>query len=265
MERRQQINWVVCSTNPFAILCTCSVYHFRIAANSPATFETPQLNADGSDTPLSRLSGQTRHSNASKASSKAPSDGHSLDSFLSTYTSEDNNSFQELIESADKRLRQKFSVLYDAEKDTALAIANSLTVPSIEQQFEPIDGPKSVCIFTSFSSDHSIDDYFDVFALQLETWKYKNKNYIMYVPDGVDLTREEKLEMAKQKQEIDYSNTRLNQMPFDEQANKNAMQVGRFILHSHSFHDLIESKLIQNFAGQKYNRSNRHRWQSPDC
>lgn len=131
----------------------CNIF----VANSPATFETPQLNADGSDTPLSRLSGRTGRSNASRTSSRAPSDGHSLDSFLSTYTSEDNNSFQELIESADKRLRQKFSVLYDAEKDTALAIANSLTVPSIEQQFEPIQGPKSVCFLSIISADISTE------------------------------------------------------------------------------------------------------------
>lgn len=42
----------------------------------------------------------------------------------------------------------------------------------------------------------------------------------MYVPDGVDLMKEEKLEMAKQKQEIDYSNTRLTNNPFDEQQSK---------------------------------------------
>lgn len=151
VARRQQINWVV------SVLCircqqfarqTHLICIHRCVANSPATFETPQLNADGSDTPLSRISGHTRRSNASKSSNRTPSDGHSLDSFLSTYTSEDNNSFQELIESADKRLRQKFSVLYDAEKDTALAIANSLTVPSIEQQFEPIEGQKPVSVLS---------------------------------------------------------------------------------------------------------------------
>lgn len=199
----------------------------RFAADSPATFETPQLNVDGSDTPFSRISGQSRRSNTSKTSSNAPSDGHSLDSFLSTYTSEDNNSFQELIESADKRLRQKFSVLYNAEKDTALAIANSLTVPSIEQQFQPIEGPKSVCTLHLPRHMSISCKQFSIilFHLQLETWTYRNKNFIMFVPDGVDLTREEKLEMAKQKQEIDYSNTRMKHISFDEDLCKNSIQV----------------------------------------
>lgn len=42
----------------------------------------------------------------------------------------------------------------------------------------------------------------------------------MYIPDGVDFTAEEKIEMAKRKQEISHSNTRLNMNPFDESQNK---------------------------------------------
>lgn len=80
----------------------------------------------------------------SSKSQKAPSDGHSLDSFLSSYTSEDNCSFQELIETADKKLRQKFAVLYKAEEETALAVAHSLSLPNIEDQFRAIEGTKKV-------------------------------------------------------------------------------------------------------------------------
>lgn len=84
-------------------------------------------------------------------SSKSPSEGHSLDSFLSHYTSEDNNSFQELIETADKKLRQRFAVLYEAETSTAAAIANSLELPSIENQFRAIEGNKQVYIVVEFT------------------------------------------------------------------------------------------------------------------
>lgn len=93
------------------------------------------------------MSTTSRISNASKLSNKSNksiSDGHSLDSFMATYTSEDNQSFEELIEAADEKLRQKFSSLYDAEKSTTLAIENNLKLPSIEQQFEAIEGPKHV-------------------------------------------------------------------------------------------------------------------------
>lgn len=119
-------------------------------AESPATFETPQR--DGA-TPWNSTPGSVlfRERNAdaqstisASSSKKAPSDGHTLDSFLQTHTSEDNCSFQELIESADKKLRQKFSVLFEAEEQTALAIAQSLSLPNIEDQYKEICGPKKV-------------------------------------------------------------------------------------------------------------------------
>lgn len=126
---------------------------FFCSAESPATFETPRRDSIPSprssfSTPIASTSYQDQNldvlSTVSSKNSKAPSHGHSLDSFLSSYTSEDNCSFEELIESADKKLRQKFSVLFDAEEETALAIAQSLSLPSIEDQFKPICGPKTV-------------------------------------------------------------------------------------------------------------------------
>lgn len=86
-------------------------------------------------------------STTSKKSKNAPSDGHTLDSFLATHTSEDNCSFEELIDTADKKLRQKFAVLYEAEEQTALAIAESLNIPKIEDQFREFIGPKKVISF----------------------------------------------------------------------------------------------------------------------
>lgn len=122
-------------------------------AESPATFETPQRedawNQSTFSTPGSSIfrdKHSDTHSTTSKRSKKAPSDGHTLDSFLAAHTSEDNCSFQELIDTADKKLRQKFAVFYEAEEKTALAIAHSLDLPKIEDQFKEICGPKTVNI-----------------------------------------------------------------------------------------------------------------------
>lgn len=122
-------------------------------AESPATFETPQRedpwNQSTFSTPASatfRDKNSDTQSTTSKRSKKAPSDGHTLDSFLCAHTSEDNCSFQELIDTADKKLRQKFAVFYEAEEQTALAIAHSLDLPKIEDQFKAIVGVKSVSI-----------------------------------------------------------------------------------------------------------------------
>ncbi|XP_037048566.1 splicing factor ESS-2 homolog [Bradysia coprophila] len=168
--------------------------------DSPATFETPMSKPDA--TPGSEMyTPQTKRSNQSPAESSVtktvPSENHSLDSFLCTYTSEDNHSFQEIIELSDRKLRQKFAVLYDAETETAKQMTMAMVLPSIEKQFKAVEGSKP-----------------------LDMWTYKNRNYVMYVPDGVELTKEEKLEMAKRKQEVVYSNTRLQHNPFDDKQSK---------------------------------------------
>lgn len=79
-------------------------------------------------------------------------------------------------------------------------MAKSLALPPIEDQFVAIEGPKKV-----------------------EMWKYTNKNTVMYVPDGVQLTKEEQLDMARNRQEVVHNNTRLAQNPWDEQKNREAI------------------------------------------
>lgn len=164
---------------------------------SPATFETPIRNpTDSIRSNQSKSSVSSKKSNSSQ-SSKCPSEKHSLDSYLDSYTSEDNNSFQEIIEAADFKLRQKFAVLYQAEIIQAIKMEKVQALPSIEKQFDAIEGSKVV-----------------------DTWTYTNRNYIMYVPDGVQLTKEEEIEMAKRKMKIIHNNTRLQKNPFDDKQNK---------------------------------------------
>lgn len=167
---------------------------------SPATFETPIRE------PSSQRSTKSTSSNKSE---KSISDGHSLDSFLSNYTSEDNESFQEIVESAEQKLHQKFAVLFNAEQLSIDHQQKSMILPSLEKQFEEADPMRTI-----------------------DTWTYKNKNYIMYVPDGVELTDQEKMEMANKKQKINHTNTRLTKNPFsvakatDKLVNKSDGKIG---------------------------------------
>lgn len=131
------------------------------------------------------------------SSRKTISESHTIDSFFEKYTSEDNQSFEEIIEAADERLKQRFAILYEAEDKSSEILQNALALPSIQDQFESTERPN-----------------------KLDTWTYKNKNYIMYIPDGVDFTQAEKIEMANRKQEISHSNTRLVANPFNDSQNK---------------------------------------------
>lgn len=208
------------------------------AAESPATFETPQMHSEeGPISARSHKSAVSMCSSGSKASSTGGiSNGHSLDSFLDSYTSEDNKSFHEIMEKADRKLKQKFSVLYEAEATTAIEMSKSLALPSIETQFEAIEGPR-----------------------KLDMWTYKNKNYIMYVPDGVELTKEEQLEMAKNRQEVVHSNTRLSHQPWSDPQSKaaasgpakNALMMGKVNMDGNT----IETSNTPQVRGFRFERT----------
>ncbi|GLH03954.1 Splicing factor ESS-2 homolog [Gryllus bimaculatus] len=184
-------------------------------AASPATFETPmdarreedENNPSGTETPAvenstASLQNQTNgpDNKSEEALNVAEDDDDkrpSLDEYLASFTSEDNQSFQEIMREADIKHRQKFSWLYEAEEKSGGKQKDMLALPSIEQQAKGKERP-----------------------FNIDTWGYRNKNYIMYVPDGVSLTPEEQVEMAKRKQEIAHCNTRLACNPFNEQQNK---------------------------------------------
>ncbi|KZC12538.1 PREDICTED: protein DGCR14 homolog [Dufourea novaeangliae] len=164
---------------------------------SPATFETPMNKTESEDEQFksSKVSEDTSVSEDTKEKDKEePKTG--LDAYLSMHTSEDNASFEEMMDEAEKRLQQKFAWLYEAEeKSELLALRNKTTdVLAIEND--------------------------DKKPNQLDSWSYKNKNYIMYVPDGVELTPDERIDLAKKRQIVVHGNTRLRTNPFNEQQNK---------------------------------------------
>lgn len=138
--------------------------------------------------------GDTNDSIKTKSSSLS---NHSLDSFLQSYTSEDNYSFQEIIDSASAKLKQKFAVLYKEEERSRERLAEILQLPSIEQQLMLANNEEERCRMRP-----------------IETWKYENKNSIMYIPDGVELSVEEQRKMSERRQTIQHHATRLTVNPF---------------------------------------------------
>ncbi|XP_076236184.1 splicing factor ESS-2 homolog [Calliopsis andreniformis] len=163
---------------------------------SPATFETPMNKAESEDEQFRLLKTSKENSICSNIKEKEKVGTKAgLDAYLSTHTSEDNASFEEMMVEAEKRLKLKFAWLYEAEeKSKMLTNDNSSSILAIE------NGEKK--------------------PNQLDSWNYKNKNYIMYVPDGVELTPDERIDLAKRKQVVIHENTRLRTNPFNEQQNK---------------------------------------------
>lgn len=163
---------------------------------SPATFETPMNKIESEDEQFKSTKVPKdipANSDTKEKDRTEPTTG--LDAYLSIHTSEDNASFEEMMIEAQKKLRLKYAWLYEAEEN-----CKALT-----------NGKSSDTLAIEGSNDK---------PNQLDSWNYQNKNYIMYVPDGVELTPDERIDLAKKKQMVIHENTRLRTNPFNEQQNK---------------------------------------------
>lgn len=161
---------------------------------SPATFETPIRKDDSEDINFASAKPSKDTPSKTETTDKDMENRVGLDTFLSFHTSEDNASFKEMMVEAERRRKLKYAWLYEAEEKSNMLTVNKSTTLAIK------DKPDRKPV--------------------LDTWNYKNKNYIMYIPDGVELTPDEKIDLAKRKQSVTHENTRLRVNPFNEQQNK---------------------------------------------
>lgn len=160
---------------------------------TPATFETP---AGVPGTP----SFTTKHREGEEGDSeKAEEDGEELpglDNFLSKHTSEDNASFEQIMEVAKEKERAKNSWLYEAEEEYKQRLQQNLALPSVEQQ--------------------AIQDG----KAGLDTWDYKTHNSLMYYPEGVP----DNDAIFKKPREVVHKNTRFQKDPFSQALSKTQLQ-----------------------------------------
>lgn len=160
---------------------------------SPATFETPQ------DLPRENDPRRPEESNEFEELSKTESEylpnkeknQVTLDKFLASHTSEDNESFIEIQEENDKKHRIKNAWMYKDEQLCLEMKAHQMTLPSIEQQAE-----------------------LPVKQLDVDTWTYQNINSVFHNPQGLELTEKEKMELVKKQKIIKHDNTRLSKAPW---------------------------------------------------
>ncbi|GFX57532.1 splicing factor ESS-2 homolog [Trichonephila clavipes] len=159
----------------------------KMIRGSPATFDTPELKRVDSPS-------RTESDVGNSAPVVSEKNHLTLDQFLGETTSEDNASFQSVMEKSDARHQQKYPWLYKNEEEEQKKVTDMLAL-STEPEFKK---PEPV------------------------TWAYKNRNALMYVPDGAPLTIEERL--AQGHREIHHSGTRFeNGAPFAADAHKEAI------------------------------------------
>ncbi|XP_067911575.1 splicing factor ESS-2 homolog [Heterodontus francisci] len=163
---------------------------------TPATFETPVVlpgspslqSKPGQD---ERPAGDEGEKDKKKEEKVLPT----LDIFLGRSTSEDNASFNQIIEIAEERNKIKHAWLYEAEEESKQCREEMLALPSPEVQAIK-DGKAGV-----------------------ETWEYKAKNVLMYYPEGVKDD-----ELFKKPREVVHKNTRFQGDPFSRALSKSQLQ-----------------------------------------
>jgi len=190
---------------------------------SPATFETP--TRDFADN-------ESVHSSASKSctSQDVRDVDDSLDEFLFKHTSEDNESFEEMMDDAKRKHRLKYSWLYNSEKDSQSKQDTCLALPSIEKQ--------------------AVEDT----STMVDTWKYRVHNSIMYVPDGAPLSMEEKVKLTLDKEHIVHGNTHFLGNPFDESRNREAVrQAAQLQSNTREGHVDVDGKEIKSSTAPTVN------------
>ncbi|XP_023664202.1 splicing factor ESS-2 homolog isoform X1 [Paramormyrops kingsleyae] len=163
---------------------------------TPATFETPEGQPGSPSLSLNKLRQGTK---ATEEGSKEEEEGKelpSLDRFLAKATSEDNASFEQIMELAKDKEKLKHAWMYEAELESAKRHEEILALPSSEKQ--AIECGKA----------------------GVETWEYKAKNALMYYPEGV----KDDDAVFKKPREVVHKNTRFVGDPFSRALNKSQLQ-----------------------------------------
>jgi protein DGCR14 len=200
---------------------------FFLLAPTPASFERPSTGklwepADDeqpSGTPGPNFEQTKGDSSKQQENNKEQTEKNtSLDKFLAKNTSEDNASFEIIMENTLQKNKEKHAWLYEKEKEHAMLAQQRLALPENKDgdQLKLADRPAN-----------------------LDNWEYTNKNALMYVPECSTLTTEEVIARAKlQEREIKHTNTRLTEDVFKEKTTEDSMNRA------------VESQVMGNIGGK---------------
>jgi len=185
---------------------------------TPNSFDTPTPSGQGSRRPstgptrrvgteeLIQEMDKEKESSSTKEEKKKESKGGGeekgevitgLDAYMLKHTSEDNASFEEIVEEGEKKRRIKWWWLHEAE-EKAKESSKDLAL----EWRKALEGGCSNLV----NSDNRPN--------QIELWSgYQARNAVMYIPEGEGSVAEDK---PSKPREIVHSNTRLEISPFDE-------------------------------------------------
>ncbi|KAF9206008.1 DiGeorge syndrome critical region protein 14 [Podila verticillata] len=144
--------------------------------------DTPVL-----DTPTGKTLKKMRKSETEAPEENTIDTSLSLDQFQARYTSEDNASFNEILEKMSVRKKEKYSWMYDQEKKSMRLIeqSNNPEMKLLRQSGEESDLPQGNDDTSKMDKAAMQVALTDNRAGTVPTWGYKAKNALMYFPEGL--------------------------------------------------------------------------------
>ncbi|CAL8081643.1 unnamed protein product [Orchesella dallaii] len=165
-----------------------------VRKGTESTTSTPIIHEPDSTLPPKDDDAQSVISEASSSKTTSSRKPHEmgLNEFLNKYTSEDDKSFQDIIDEGVRKHKAKYAWLYDQEEVHKERMQRAIELPTAaDQQMIEYQRPS-----------------------EIGTWTYKNKNAVMYIPDGTPYTSEEMADIARKQTEVQFPNTRFPHTPF---------------------------------------------------
>lgn len=182
--------------------------------SSPSVFdpETPGPSVDANqETPYANMEGDNEYF-TKKRMKETPLDKLTVQSYLDSYTSEDNASFEELAELHKKKERVRNAWMYEAEKrhNESLVFTGPAPIKAADEQLLAIKNNELV---KPFGNDN---------------WSYTARNSVLFNPEEAPLTMAEYMERAKQNEKIINKEATRFKAEFSQQPHKTAMARAAF-------------------------------------
>ncbi|KAJ3332138.1 hypothetical protein HDU76_001172 [Blyttiomyces sp. JEL0837] len=181
-----------------------------LRVETPVVTGFTPMASQGSETPRGSESSFQPHATIDPAEPTADpkiNTSMSLDSFQSRYTSEDNASFNLIMERTNEEKKRKYHWYFDKEKGQLL-----LDNGDGGSGAGSGSGDGSLALTAGASSTSAvklIESGDGGFAKPIDTWKYKARNELMYYPSGAPQTLADLKEQRGPPKAINHSATRL--------------------------------------------------------
>ena len=134
----------------------------------------------------------------------------SLGEFQATYTSEDNASFEALVDKLNGERQKRYHWMYD--KDNMQVVLAGPALPELAMTAAGAAGTSTDMVATTGESVNRETPAGE--PRPLEYWNHRVRNALMFYPEGLESTAAERVQQASARPTVNYAAVRFSRNPF---------------------------------------------------